>query len=130
LEKQQKLKEQFIEVMDDDFNSARGISLLFEAGKQARNKNNTDDDKLRYARLMVELGCVLGFFRNLEEKLAVNEDISGKTADLVELLIEYRKTFKQEKNWNWADKIRNDLKDIGITLKDTAAGTEWDLSEK
>jgi len=130
LEKQQKLKEQFIDVMDDDFNSARGISLLFEAGKEARNKNNTDDDRLRYARLMVELGSVLGFFRNLEEKLAVNEDISGKTADLVELLIEYRKTFKQEKNWNWADKIRNDLKEMGISLKDTASGTEWEIEEE
>ncbi|MCF7920845.1 MAG: cysteine--tRNA ligase [Candidatus Cloacimonetes bacterium] len=128
-EAQQKLKEQFLDVMDDDFNTARAIALLFEAGKEARNKDNSEEDRLRFARLLVELGSVLGFFRNLAEKLSAGEDISGKTASLIELLLTYRQDFKKEKNWQWADKIRNDLKELGINLKDTPQGTEWGIDE-
>jgi cysteinyl-tRNA synthetase len=82
---------------------------------------------LRYARLLVESGTVLGFFQNqAEKKLAAGEDISDKTASLIELLINYRQEFKKEKNWNWADRIRTDLNALDIKLKDTPQGTEWE----
>lgn len=124
---QQELKSQFIEVMDDDFNTARALAIMFEASKEARNKKNSDTVRAQYAHLMLELGEVLGFFRNYAEKLTAKNDISEKTAELVELLISYRKGFKAEKNWEWADKIRNDLTAMGIRLKDTPDGTEWEI---
>ncbi|MBC8415110.1 MAG: cysteine--tRNA ligase [Candidatus Cloacimonetes bacterium] len=119
-ETHQKLKDQFIEAMDDDFNTAKAISVLFEIAKITRSSND-----MNFAHLLVELGQVLGFFTNLEEKLET--DLNQISEELIQLLINYRQLFKKEQNWRMADKIRNDLKSLGIQLKDTPAGTEWEI---
>jgi len=119
-EDQLKMKESFINAMDDDFNTAKAIAVLFEAAKKSRN---TDDKN--YAHLLVELGSVLGFFADLESKLKDNIDsISG---ELIQLLIDYRNQFKKDKNWSMADAVRDDLIKLGIKLKDTPTGTEWEM---
>ena len=46
---------------------------------------------------------------------------------LVNLLIELRKTFRDDKNWEMSDKIRDDLKNAGITLEDTPKRMLWKL---
>jgi len=126
---QEKLKAQFIEVMDDDFNTARALAIIFEAAKETKNTDLCLSDRTAYARLIVELGGVLGFFRNLKEKLTKSENYSAKTAGLIDMLIKYRQEFKKTKNWEWADRIRNDLTDLNIKLKDTPDGTEWEIEE-
>jgi len=126
---QEKLKAQFIEVMDDDFNTARALAIIFEAAKESKNAHLCLSDRTAYARLMVELGEVLGFFRNLKEKLTKSDNYSAKTAGLIEMLIKYRQEFKKTKNWEWADRIRNDLTELNIKLKDTPEGTEWEIEE-
>ncbi|MDP8209558.1 MAG: cysteine--tRNA ligase, partial [Candidatus Stygibacter australis] len=72
---------------------------------------------------------VLGFFRNLKEKLTKSDNYSAKTAGLIEMLIKYRQEFKKAKNWEWADRIRKDLTELNIKLKDTPNGTEWEIEE-
>ena len=67
----------------------------------------------------------MGFFSNIEEKLKQN--LSDISEELTELLIKYRSLFKQEKNWKYAEQIREDLDKLGIKLKDTKTGTEWSL---
>ena len=118
-EDQNKMKEIFIKAMDDDFNTAKALSVMFDAARKSRNS----DDK-NYAHLLVELGTVLGFFTDLESKL--KDDIDSISNDLIELLIQYRIKFKAEKNWQMADAIRDDLKKIGIQLRDTVEGTNWE----
>ena len=115
-----KLKKQFNKAMDDDFNTAKAIAILFEIAKVLRSTND-----LKYAHLLVELGKVLGFFSNLEEKL--KSSLDDVSEELVQLLINYRIEFKKINNWEMADKIRNDLQKIGIQLKDTPDGTVWEL---
>lgn len=119
---QQKMKETFTKAMDDDFNTAIAISVLFEAAKKSRSTNDKN-----YAHLLVELGSVLGFFNDLESKFKDNVDSISN--DLIQLLIDYRIRFKKEKNWAMADAIRNDLKKLGIQLKDTPNGTEWEMTD-
>ncbi len=119
-ETHQKLKDQFIEAMDDDFNTAKAISVLFEITKIARGSED-----IIFAHLLVELGQVLGFFTNLKENLKT--DTNEVSEELLKLFINYRQLFKKEKNWQMADKIRDDLKSLGIQLKDTPAGTEWEI---
>ena len=80
---------------------------------------------MNFAHLLVELGRVLGFFSNLEEKL--KSSLDDVSEELVQLLINYRIEFKKINNWEMADKIRNDLQKIGIQLKDTPDGTVWEL---
>ncbi|MCK4654756.1 MAG: hypothetical protein KAU01_09960 [Candidatus Cloacimonetes bacterium] len=80
---------------------------------------------MNFAHLLVELGRVLGFFSNLEEKL--KSSLDDVSEELVQLLINCRIEFKKISNWEMADKIRNDLQKIGIQLKDTPDGTVWEL---
>lgn len=117
---QNELKDQFIEAMDDDFNTAKAIAVLFEIAKSARSSKD-----INFTHLLVELGRILGFFSYLEEKFRTNlDDISE---ELILLLIRYRSQFKKNKNWKMADAIRDDLKRIGIELKDTPDGTDWEI---
>ena len=115
-----KLKEKFQAAMDDDFNTAKAISVLFDIIKNYRKSQDTN-----FAHLLVELGRSLGFFQKLEEQLA--DDLNQISEELIKLMINYRIQFKKEKNWEMADQIRNDLEKIGIRLKDTADGTDWKL---
>lgn len=114
-------KNNFINAMDDDFNTAKALSVLFDLLKTIKNENNDKNIRKQAALLLVKLGKVLGFFNNIEKKLATD----NMSEQLIELMIEYRNLFKKEKNWAMADKIRDDLKKIGITLKDTKNGTHW-----
>jgi len=108
--------------MNDDFNTAKAISVLFEINKAY---NKTKDST--FIHLLIKLGNVLGFFWNLEEKLS--DDLSDISSELIELLISYRIRFKKEKNWEMADAIRNDLKEMRIVLKDTPEGTDWNIEK-
>ena len=73
----------------------------------------------------MELGNILGFFQNLAQKLEKN--LNDTSEKLINLFIEYRSNAKKEKNWSLADKIRDDLKELGIELKDTHEGTSWKI---
>ena len=115
-------KDNFLSAMNDDFNTAKAISVLFDISKAY---NKTKDQT--FIHILIELGNVLGFFLNLEEKL--NNDISEISGELIELLISYRIRFKNEKNWEMADAIRSDLTKLGITLKDTPNGTDWSIEK-
>ncbi len=114
-------KNNFATAMNDDFNTAKAISVLFDINKAY---NKTKDPA--FVHLLIELGNVLGFFLDLKEKLS--NDLSDISGELIELLISYRNRFKKEKNWEMADAIRNDLKEMGITLKDTPEGTDWNIN--
>lgn len=122
-EKLEKIKSEFKTAMDDDFNTAKAISVLFELSKIIKNTQMSLEFRKKAALLMYQLGSVLGFFKDIEKKL--QNDINNLSEKLIELLIDYRNNFKKEKNWEMADKIRNDLASIGIELKDTKEGTKW-----
>jgi len=116
---------QFKEAMDDDFNTAKAIALLFEIVKKIKNPSGELASKKRFAKLLVELGSVLGFFHHLETKLQNN--VSSIAEDLINLLIKYRLQFRKDKNWKMSDQIRDDLKKLGINLKDKVDGTDWEI---
>ncbi len=115
-------KNNFITAMNDDFNTAKAISVLFDINKAYNKTKDTN-----FIHLLIELGNILGFFYDLKEKLS--NDLSDISGELIELLISYRLRFKKEKNWEMADAIRDDLKKMGITLKDTPEGTDWNIEK-
>ncbi len=118
----------FENAMDDDFNTAIALSILFSMAKFCKDKNHPLETRQQHAVAMVRMGKVLGFFQNLAEKL--KEDLSPLTGDLIELFISYRENYKKEKNWEMADKIRNDLSLRGVHLMDTAQGCQWEIRKK
>lgn len=111
-------KEEFNKVMDDDFNTADGIAVIFDLIKDINTNvsENTSKKILKKSySLFMELTSVLGLLNKNEEVL--DEEI--------EKLIEERQKARKEKNFKLADEIRDNLKENGIVLEDTSQGVKW-----
>ncbi len=113
-------KQQFIDAMDDDLNTADGIAVIFELVKDINtkilDKKVSENVCKTAANLFDELCDVLGILYNRK-----TNDID----DDIEALIEQRQQARKNKDWATADKIRDDLKSRGIILKDTPNGVTW-----
>jgi cysteinyl-tRNA synthetase len=111
--------QEFVKEMDDDFNTANGISVLFELSKQAnyylREKNTSE--KVLYAFMDEFKGLfnVLGL--KLESEELVDEEI--------EELIQKRNQARKDRDFQLADAIRDQLKEMNIILEDTPQGIRW-----
>ena len=113
-------RNQFIKAMDDDLNTADGLAAIFDLTKDINTKI-LDKDASRAvcehaAALFDELCEVLGILYNRKENSVDSE---------IEALIEKRQEARKNKDWATADKIRDDLKAMGIILKDTPQGVTW-----
>lgn len=114
-------KETFIEVMDDDFNTANGIAAVFELTALANTyllEANTELAVLsHFIATFEELMDVLGL-----GLVSETEDLLDET---VEALIEERLEARRNRDFARSDEIRDELKEKGILLEDTAQGTRW-----
>ena len=119
LDKIAELKAQFITDMDDDFNTANGISILFELSRQANYylmEKNTSTE------------VIDGFLQQFEDffsVLGLTLQDAGLLDEEVEELIEKRIQARKDRNFQLADEIRDTLKDMDIILEDTPQGTRW-----
>ena len=120
---------EFTEAMDDDLNTSKALAVLFDL----TNKANKD---VPYAyTLLHKLAETLGFkFEKAglsEDELRLKlEEINkelGKTYASMDEIISARKTARENKDWDRADKIRIALDKSGIVLKDSKEGTVWEL---
>lgn len=112
----------FLDSMDDDFNSAGALGYLFDLVRtvnQARDASANADELAPAQALLLELGGVLGL--TMEKKA---EETAG-AAPFIDLLIEIRKDLRSEKLWALSDKVRDELKELGVVLEDTKEGTTW-----
>jgi cysteinyl-tRNA synthetase len=111
--------------MDDDFNTPRGLSHLFElvrAINQARDAG-VDEESLEKAQSTLrELAGVLGL------TLDVERSGQREAAPFIDLAVEVRDRLRLEKNWVLADRIRDRLAELGIVLEDGRDGTTWRIS--
>jgi cysteinyl-tRNA synthetase len=130
------LRASFLEKMDDDFNTGGAVSELFvlagELNKFAdQNKLEEIGDVknakiatfVRATRVLRELSNILGLFRSTPAKRGGAGE--GFVPKLMQLLIDLRAESRAKKEFATGDKIRNTLKEIGITLEDRGGGTEW-----
>jgi cysteinyl-tRNA synthetase len=112
----------FKESMDDDFNTSAALAAIFElvrAINQARSDGATEEQLLPAMQVFSELTGVLGL--QLEEQTG-----SANAADpFIDLLVSLRKDLRAEKNWELSDKLRNELKALGVILEDSKDGTTW-----
>lgn len=111
--------QKFDEAMDDDFNTADAISVIFELVKFA-NTNADGSSSAEFIRLLkeeiIELSDICG--------LIVEKQAEFLDAD-IEKLIEERQAARKAKNFARADEIRDELLDQGIILEDTREGVKW-----
>lgn len=113
-------KQQFINEMDDDFNTANAISVLFDMAKSANlylQKDQTHTQVLdAYIEAFEELTGVIGLQIKGQEELLDGE---------IEALIQERIQARKDRNFARADQIRDELKERNIVLEDTSQGTRW-----
>ena len=117
--------QQFTTAVDDDFNFAEGLVVLFELAKELRKVGNiiTHDGKVTsdLAKLkqqwltLIELAGVLGLEVNPEE---LNITPTGLSDREIESLLIQRQTARQNKDFAGSDRIRDELKAQGITVID------------
>ncbi|MCC6443152.1 MAG: cysteine--tRNA ligase [Armatimonadetes bacterium] len=127
IERAARSESDFVAVMDDDLNTARGLGCLFDlvnefnaataSGWQPVQGDveafDAADGTLR------KLGGIFGLFQGADGE---GESL---VPDLMNLLIEVRQLARQKKDWAMSDKIRDGLKTIGVILEDRADGTSW-----
>lgn len=120
LQKIAQFKERFIAEMDDDFNTANAIAVLFDLAKEAniylRNDQTTKSVLQAFLAMMTELASVLAINVEKEEELLDEE---------IEALIKKRNKARKDRDFTLADQIRDDLKNKGIMLEDTPQGVRW-----
>jgi len=111
----------FREAMDDDFNTPVAVSVLFDLARIANAA--TGADRLAAQRKLLELGDVLGL--PLERSIAEAAQASSDAAPFIELLLELRQDLRKEKQYALADRVRDRLVDLGVTVEDTPDGPVW-----
>jgi cysteinyl-tRNA synthetase len=119
LEKIAALEDEFVKAMDDDFNTAKAISVIFDLSKLANyyllEKNTSIEVINTFTSQFEQLYQVLGLKLETEEML--DEEIDA--------LIEKRNQARKDRNFQLSDQIRDQLKEINIILEDTPQGTRW-----
>ena len=104
-----KTKESFIKAMDDDFDTVKALSVIFNFVRKVNKKGGS---KKSYG-LMKEFDEVLGILP--DEETSVPDKIKNLTAE--------REKLRKQKKWQEADKIREEIKNLGYALDDTSKGT-------
>ena len=109
----------FKAAMDEDFGTPEAVAVLFELAAEV---NRTQSAKL--SGLLKSLGGVLGLLQSHPQDFLQ----AGSEVDEAQIqsLIEARAAAKASKNFAEADRIRQTLSDMGVVLKDSAQGTQWE----
>ncbi len=116
--------------MDDDFNTAGAIAALFELTRAINTARTAGVNGPFFAAAqdtLRELGGVLGL--TLQEPPAESQsDVAARP--FIDLLVTVRGDLRTAKQWALADKIRNDLKALGVVIEDTPEGAKWRFEQE
>ncbi len=118
-------RKKFYDAMDDDFNTAEALKAVFEVSN-AVNRYLTRVEKPAESILRK----ALEFFKAVSEVFGIFEDYfreqkTGGEEALIQFLIDVRARLRKERNFALADRIRAELREMGIQLEDTPEGTIW-----
>jgi cysteinyl-tRNA synthetase len=117
LEKMNKMRERFEEVMDNDLNTPLALSVLHELAKEI-NKY------LEKCKNRKPIEKALELFKEFSEVFGLRFKEEGKIPEEVENLIEQREQARKKNDWNVADEIRNKIKELGYVIEDTDSGVK------
>jgi len=119
-----RFRERFVEALDDDFNTVDGVAVLqdlvSETNRFRAEAVGNDRLALRDAvELLRELGWPLGLFQ------PAGASSSSIEAGLLDLLVGLRRELRARKAFDLSDRVRDQLAELGVELKDTPQGTLW-----
>ncbi len=119
-------RDRFYEYMDDDFNTAGAVSVLFDISKKVNEmfaEDDLDSDAVKQ---------VFFLFKSLGEDILglrfseyMVKEKSNLEADLIDFIVDLRQDLRKKKQWDEADKIREELSKLGIIVEDGKDGSKW-----
>ena len=124
-------RKRFEEAMDDDFNTPVALSVLFDLAREINRHKGTDERAAAgMAATLTDLGNILGLLEADAEAFLTGGGASAGgddslSDDRIERLIEERLAARKNKDWETADRIRDELQAQGIVLEDAADTTKW-----
>jgi cysteinyl-tRNA synthetase len=130
---------QFCRAMDDDFNTAKGIGILFDAVRQANRLMDENsgtipgDVKITIGKIHADIlktGKVLGilsesagaYFERKKTKFIEKKAIDPS---MIDFLVKERFEARKAKDWKKADELRKTLSDMDVLIEDRPDGTIW-----
>ncbi|HOL16105.1 MAG: cysteine--tRNA ligase [Dethiobacteria bacterium] len=114
-------RDRFIEAMDDDFNTAGAIAVLFELAREANIYLNREHPHNR--KLLEQLLALYGEANEIFDILDLRQPDS--LDEELRQMIARREEARRKKDWATADRIRDELQAQGIILEDTPHGVRW-----
>jgi cysteinyl-tRNA synthetase len=126
--------------MDDDFNTPQALATIFDLARDINRLRDEGYNVVEGIKLLLKLAGVLGLtlqpyltqplraelFAHIIKSLSPDSDLTDIPAEeLIEKLIKLRQGFREAKQWQLADEIRDKLAELGIVLEDMAQGTIW-----
>ncbi|MCF8012103.1 MAG: cysteine--tRNA ligase [Clostridiales bacterium] len=129
------IKKSFESAMDDDFNTALAVGTLFDLAHEVntcvQNRSYCIEDLQKAKELFSTFNNVLGIFKKDVHGDIVTEQAGSEKNDvaekLMDLILDIRQNARKNKDFATADKIRDTLKEIGITVEDTPNGPRWKI---
>ncbi len=117
----------FDKAMDNDFNSRDAIASFFDFAREV----NKYLESSTISKASIE--AIIAAFDEIDDRLTIFRGPAGsmgdgKVEELMQILIDLRQEAREKKDWALADSIRDKLKELGITIEDTADGVRWKSS--
>ena len=122
-------RETFTSAMNDDFNTPEALAALFNLTREVNTAlQGTPAKASLEIALAVYVDLMDGVLGLTAGALDLGDSSSAGLLDgLLEIAIEARKTYRQTRDFAKSDALRDRLKNLGVTLEDTATGTRWKL---
>lgn len=117
-------EQKFVTAMDDDFNVQNALTAIYDLLPAVNADANSEKaDKETLTLFEKKLAAWLLVFGVDTEKLCAQN--AGSNDDEIEELVKKRDEARANKDWATSDKLRDQLKEMGITIQDTPQGTRW-----
>ena len=121
-------EDKFINAMNDDFNSAQAVAAVFDLVKEVNRaifeNENINAEFYNSVKAFLERTAV-GVLGIMNFEIDDETTISERDVSYIQSMIDKRTAAKKEKNYALADKLRDELKSLGIELKDSKEGTTY-----
>jgi cysteinyl-tRNA synthetase len=127
-EKIKKFRKNFIDAMNDDFNTPQALATMFEFSREVNKFIETEkkvNEKIlkESSDTILELGKTLGLFQKERKEKVEKKIVEG----LVNILLDLREKFRKEKDFKTSDEIRKRLNELGMLIEDTPSGVKWKI---
>jgi cysteinyl-tRNA synthetase len=118
-------KNRFMTAMEDDLNTPQALASLFDLAREINRSKEKGISVVMAQVVLKELALVLGL--SLEEDITLSTSDSGS---FIDLLVNVRSQLRADGQWTLGDSIRDQLQALGVSLEDSAGGTNWRFVSK